>query len=152
MSALQFKVGDVVADELGTIGTILGITEGSVYPYRIRETDGGSAQHSESVTMYLVSEAGQATPALRDSILSTAADLISGQRAKDYGDAAENFQRIADLWKPVLGVNVTREQVALCLTQLKVSRLITSPTHQDSWIDACGYLALGGEIAGKDTP
>ena len=91
---------------------------------------------------------------LRDSILHTAAELIGGQRAKDYGDAAENFQRIADLWRPVLGVDVTREQVALCLAQLKVSRLITSPAHQDSWIDACGYLALGGEIAGtrKDTP
>jgi len=85
----------------------------------------------------------------RSTILATASDLISGQRAKDYGDAADNFQRLADLWQPVLGVSVTPEQVALCLTQLKVSRLITSPNHQDSWIDACGYLALGGEIAGR---
>lgn len=84
----------------------------------------------------------------RSDILATAETLINGQRAKDYGDAAENFRRIADLWEPVLGVNVTTEQVALCLLQLKVSRLITSPGHEDSWIDACGYLALGGEIAG----
>jgi len=85
----------------------------------------------------------------RDDILTTAESLINGQRAKDYGDAAENFQRIADLWRPVLGVDISPEQVALCLTQLKVSRLITSPSHQDSWIDACGYLALGGEISGR---
>jgi hypothetical protein len=93
---------------------------------------------------------GGTNGALRSSILATANDLINGQRAKDYGDAAENFQRIADLWRPILGIDVTPEQVALCLTQLKVSRLITSPTHQDSWIDACGYLALGGEIAGRE--
>jgi hypothetical protein len=85
----------------------------------------------------------------REQILTTAESLINGQRAKDYGDAAENFQRIANLWHPILGIDISPEQVALCLVQLKVSRLITSPSHEDSWVDACGYLALGGEIAGK---
>jgi hypothetical protein len=88
----------------------------------------------------------------RDEILTTAEQLINGPRAKDYGDAAENFQRIADLWRPVLGADVTPEQVALCLAQLKIARLISSPAHEDSWVDACGYLALGGEIAGKSSP
>lgn len=85
----------------------------------------------------------------RDQILDTAGSLINGDRARDYGDAAENFQRIADLWCPILGVDVTATDVALCLTQLKVARLITSPGHQDSWVDAAGYVALGGEIAGR---
>lgn len=86
----------------------------------------------------------------RDIILLTAKELINGQRAKDYGDAAENFQRIADLWQPILGCHVEAEQVALCLLQLKVARLITSPTHYDSWVDAAGYIALGGEIATEE--
>lgn len=86
----------------------------------------------------------------RETVLTTAEQLINGQRAKDYGDASENFQRIADLWTPILGVQVTASDVALCLTQLKVARLITSPTHKDSWIDAAGYIALGGEIANKE--
>lgn len=85
----------------------------------------------------------------RDQILDTAGSLINGDRARDYGDAAENFQRIADLWCPILGVDVTATDVALCLTQLKVARLITSPGHQDSWVDAAGYVALGGEIASR---
>lgn len=84
----------------------------------------------------------------RVDILATANELINGQRAKDYGDAATNFQRIADLWAPILGASVRADQVALCLTQLKVARLITSPAHEDSWVDAAGYIALGGEIAG----
>lgn len=89
-------------------------------------------------------------PFTRETVLTTAEQLINGQRAKDYGDASENFQRIADLWTPILGVQVTASDVALCLTQLKVARLITSPTHKDSWVDAAGYIALGGEIANKE--
>ncbi|ALG30719.1 hypothetical protein AOZ07_02905 [Glutamicibacter halophytocola] len=87
----------------------------------------------------------------RETVLTTAEQLINGDRAKDYGDASENFQRIANLWEPILGVEVTATDVALCLTQLKVSRLITSPAHKDSWVDAAGYIALGGEIANKET-
>lgn len=84
---------------------------------------------------------------VRAQILRTAEKLINGQRAKDYGDACENFQRIADLWAPILRTPVTAEQVALCMAQVKIARLITSPGHEDSWIDLAGYAALGGEIA-----
>lgn len=86
----------------------------------------------------------------RTDILTTAGDLINGQRARDYGDAAENFQRIADLWAPILGIDVAASDVALCLLQLKVARLVTSPAHADSWVDAAGYVALGGEIAARE--
>lgn len=92
----------------------------------------------------------QPTSFTREIVLNTAEQLINGQRARDYGDASENFQRIADLWTPILGVQVTATDVALCLTQLKVARLITSPAHNDSWVDAAGYIALGGEIANKE--
>ena len=33
----------------------------------------------------------------RDEVLKNAMKLINGNRAKDYGDAHENHQRIADL-------------------------------------------------------
>ena len=92
----------------------------------------------------------QPTKFTRETVLTTAEQLINGDRAKDYGDASENFQRIANLWKPILGTEVTATEVALCLTQLKVARLITSPAHKDSWVDAAGYIALGGEIANKE--
>ena len=88
----------------------------------------------------------------RSDILNNAHTLINGDRAQDYGDPAVNFQRIADLWQPILGADVEPWQVALCLTQLKVARLITSPQHEDSWTDAAGYVALGAEVSGKVTP
>ena len=84
---------------------------------------------------------------VRSKVLRTAESLVNGDRARDYGDPAENFGRIADLWAPILGLSASPEQVALCMAQVKVARLITSPTHSDSWIDLCGYAALGAEIA-----
>jgi len=89
----------------------------------------------------------------RTKILRTAESLITGDRANDYDtkdDATGNFNRIAKLWEPILGVEITATDVALCLTQLKVARLIVNPAKEDSWVDAAGYIALGGEIALKE--
>lgn len=83
----------------------------------------------------------------RDEILETAAKLISGDREESYGSAIDSFERLGRLWTEVIGAPVTAEQVALCLVQLKVSRLVVSPNHADSWIDLAGYAALGGDIA-----
>lgn len=104
----------------------------------------------ERVAQILAKVPDQPTSFTRETVLTTAEQLINGDRARDYGDASENFQRIANLWAPILGVQVTASDVALCLTQLKVARLITSPAHKDSWVDAAGYIALGGEIANKE--
>jgi len=81
----------------------------------------------------------------RDEILKTAEKLINGPRAQDYGDAYENHKRIADFWSIILGQPVTVAQVYQCMIALKMARLIQTPDHDDSWIDICGYAALGGE-------
>lgn len=91
------------------------------------------------------------TPTVRPTdILMCASTLVDGDRRASYGDARESFDRLAALWSATLGVQVTSAQVALCLTQLKISRLCVSPDHLDSWIDLAGYAALGGYVA--DTP
>ena len=81
----------------------------------------------------------------REQILDKAKTLISGERAKDYGDAYLNHKRIAELWRPILDKDITVEQVYACMIAVKLSRLIETPDHEDSWIDICGYAALGGE-------
>jgi hypothetical protein len=80
----------------------------------------------------------------REEILQTAENLINGDRAKEYGDAQKNLQDIADLWSVILEKEVTLEQVALCMIMVKAARLMKT-NHLDSWIDICGYAALGGE-------
>jgi len=86
----------------------------------------------------------------RDDILKNAMKLINGKRSKDYGDAYDNHQRIADLWSVVFGFKVLVWQVYLCLILVKVARLVNSPKHLDSMIDIPGYAALLGETIDKD--
>ena len=81
----------------------------------------------------------------REEILQEAEKMINGPRAKDYGDAYLNHERIAKMWKVLLGHDVTVEQVYMCMIAVKLSRLIETPTHEDSAIDICGYGALLGE-------
>lgn len=88
----------------------------------------------------------------REDVLQQAATLINGDRAKDYGDASENFSRIGKIWGAILGTeDVPPETVAVMLVGLKVSRLATSRKHADSWVDIAGYAGLGGEIASCDS-
>jgi hypothetical protein len=80
----------------------------------------------------------------REEILREAEALINGDRANDYGDAKQNLQDIADLWSVFLGRQITRQEVAVCMVLLKSARLMKS-NKEDSWVDICGYAALGGE-------
>ena len=81
----------------------------------------------------------------REEILQEAETLINGDRAKDYGDAYVNHKRIADMWSVVFGKDVTVRQVILCMIAMKVARLVHD-SKEDSWVDVCGYAALGGEL------
>ena len=83
----------------------------------------------------------------RYEFLESSGKLLGGDREDEYGDARENFTRIADLWSPVLSIEITTTQVALCLALLKISRLSHNTTHQDLWLDLVGYAALGGEMS-----
>jgi hypothetical protein len=82
----------------------------------------------------------------RADILAEAARLTTEDRDKDYGDPLTNHKRIAKLWSVVLGHKVTPAQVALCMVQVKVARLIVTPDHTDSNVDGAAYLAIAGEI------
>lgn len=80
--------------------------------------------------------------------LKAAAKTVE-KRGESYGDVRENHQRIASLWSVVLGQDISPEQVVLCMTCVKVARLIQTPDHEDSWVDIAGYGACGAEVADK---
>lgn len=89
----------------------------------------------------------------RDKVLGTAADLINGDRAKAYGTAQSNFNRIATGWNVIVNSalvshgQLTEAHVALMMDWVKTSRLLSSIDHEDSWVDKAAYSALGGELA-----
>ena len=85
----------------------------------------------------------------RDEIIENAKTLISGQRAIDYGDAQDNFNRIAAGWNIIIenaDGPVTAKHVALMMDWVKTARLLENPDHVDSWVDKVGYSALGGSF------
>ena len=85
----------------------------------------------------------------RDQIIENAKTLISGQRAADYGDAKDNFDRIAAGWNIIVeNANgpITAKHVALMMDWVKTARLLETIDHNDSWIDKVGYSALGGSF------
>lgn len=87
----------------------------------------------------------------RHHVLKTAGDLIDGDRAKDYGDAHEMHSRIAVGWSEIFGVEVEPHQVALAMCWLKISRIVETPDHTDSYVDGVAYMALAAEIRSKDS-
>ena len=82
----------------------------------------------------------------RQFFLKTAEELINGPRAKEYGPARKNHERIAKIWSIILEQEITPEQVVACMVGLKLARLSEDMTKDDSWVDIIGYAALGGEI------
>lgn len=79
------------------------------------------------------------------ALFEEAERTIGGPRRGEYGAAMESFRRIALTWSAVLGVEVTGQQVALCMVGLKVCREANGHKH-DSLVDICGYTGLLAEI------
>lgn len=83
----------------------------------------------------------------RPEILDSAKKMVTGQRQDDYGTPENNFKVIADLWAAWFGHPVSPLDVAMCMTLLKIGRIRTGTATDDSFVDAAGYIACGGEIA-----
>jgi hypothetical protein len=86
----------------------------------------------------------------RVEILDTAKEYITKDRANTHGDLENNFGLIACYWSAHLGRNIKPHDVAVMMTLLKLARARSNPAHADNWVDGCGYLACGGEIADKE--
>jgi hypothetical protein len=90
----------------------------------------------------------------RSKILETANTYITQDRAATHGAAEDNFTIIAELWQAYLNgrAEITAVDVAAMMMIFKMGRARGNPRHLDNWIDACGYSALGGEIATTGHP
>ena len=80
------------------------------------------------------------------SISDEAKRIVHGDRGGNYGHPWDDFSRSAAMWTPILGVEVTPEQVAMCLVAVKLSRLVETPGHHDSVVDVAGYAECLGMV------
>jgi hypothetical protein len=91
----------------------------------------------------------QTTPP-RVEALREAARLISNERDEQYGKPEDNFNRIARIWSVVLGIDVTEEDVAMCMVGVKMARYSSKSGFQpDTWVDIAGYAGCGYEVGEK---
>lgn len=83
------------------------------------------------------------------SILQEAEEIRNGSRNADYGDAFENFNRIAALASTISGTDITPKQCVAVHIATKLSR--ESYKHKrDNLVDLCGYADILQRIHESD--
>ena len=86
----------------------------------------------------------------RRGILRKAETLVCKDRAEEHGDAHDNFATTAKYWNAHLGIDwIEPSDVAIMMAMLKMARLRSKLENVENYQDACGYMALGGEMRPK---
>lgn len=86
----------------------------------------------------------------RRELLEEAANLIDGDRDKDYGSPTDNFEVIAALWTARFGHKLkdgetfTASDYADAMILAKVARNVQN-AKRDNWADIAGYAGCGYE-------
>ena len=86
-------------------------------------------------------------------ICRAAADLVSGERARQHGDLHENHAKLAAMWNAYLAIRrepgalLTGADVALMQALVKIARTQLGAENEDNAIDIAGYAGVYGEIA-----
>jgi len=89
-------------------------------------------------------------------ILSTAAEIVDGNRHEKHGDRGRTLDNVAALWNAYLSIRAepTTEldavDVAEMMGLLKVARTQSGEHNDDDYVDGCGYRAIAGELASDD--
>lgn len=83
----------------------------------------------------------------RAETLDAAKACVCQNREREYGAVENNFDMIADLWAVYLGFEITPVDVGMMMTLLKIARIKGGTFKEDSFVDACGYIACAAELA-----
>lgn len=85
----------------------------------------------------------------RADILDGAKKCVCEDRESQYGSPEDSFTKIARFWSDYLEFPISPVDVGIMMNLFKVARIKNGRFKSDSYIDACGYLACAGEIAGR---
>lgn len=95
-------------------------------------------------------------PMTAGNICRMAADLVSGDRARQHGDKGENFAKTARLWQAYLDTRrdpkapLSAVDVANLMVMHKLARTQSGSFNPDDFVDIAGYAGCGGEIAAEE--
>lgn len=83
-------------------------------------------------------------------ILNRALSHVTQDRNITHGDAYDQLTNTAKYWSIYLGIEITAEQVAMCIDLMKTSRTQFGKLNMDDFEDKAGYTAIAGECAWRD--
>ena len=93
----------------------------------------------------------------RAEILERAKRCICNDRDIQYGSPRGSFAEIAMRWSHYLTernevlIGINEHDVAIMMAEFKIARIMTSNgKSEDSYVDACGYLAIAGELSSEE--
>lgn len=80
-------------------------------------------------------------------LFQEAEKLLNKDRQEVYGDAVDNYERIALIWSALTGAVLDGKDVALMMAALKIYRAQKNPEHRDSFVDALAYVAIASQAS-----
>lgn len=101
------------------------------------------------------SRCDESTQDISKDVLTEAAEIISGKRNEEYGEAEDCFGLIAAFWteyvrskKDDLGYSIILDgcDVAMMMQLLKIARTLGPEDKRDNYVDICGYAALAAKL------
>jgi hypothetical protein len=94
---------------------------------------------------------------VREQVLDEAKEIVMKDRNTSYGDPEDNFLDIAEFWTTYLRgklkdeASIEPHDAGAMMILVKCSRIKTSPTARDHYVDAAGYAACSAESAPQET-
>ena len=77
------------------------------------------------------------------------AAALTAERGSVYGHPQDDFSRVAHMTTPLAGCRDPILRHVLYMIIVKICRLITTPDHQDSWLDIVGYARTAAMVLDK---
>ncbi len=78
---------------------------------------------------------------IKQNIAEKAIDLVSGDRAKAYGNPLIQARRVCLMWEAITGHKFTPKEFELCMLTLKISREV-GKEQEDNLVDIVGYALV----------
>ena len=66
-------------------------------------------------------------------------NMLTGEKAEDYGNPRTMFQNISKRW---FDCDTAETEVAIMMAELKIERIKHDRTKEDSYLDAIAYLVM----------
>ena len=84
-----------------------------------------------------------------ETVIQEAQRLVYGDRARDYGLAGREAEKVASGWSVITGAKILPEHYPLCMAWLKIVRQTNMP-KRDNLVDLAVYAGVAEKIENGD--